>query len=291
MGTLEAVGVIAVGLSAGALSGMFGVGGAVLTTPGIRLFGATPIAAVGSTIPAIIPGALSGTYRYARAGLVDWRLGLSCGVSGAGLAVVGAWVAGLFDARWLMVLTAVLLAASGVRMLGPSRRPGPEPEPTATRVAAPSPPSVSEQPGEGEALPTALDTAVEPASSTTIATGAALGVGAVAGFIAGLLGVGGGVVMMPLFTSVLRVPIKTAVPASLVAVAIFSIPAMVAHALLGNIDWAYAALLVFGGVPGAQLGSKLTIGAGERTVRLMLGAFFVAVALLYGVRELVGALA
>jgi len=92
--------------------------------------------------------------------------------------------------------------------------------------------------------------------------------------------------MMPLFTSVLRVPIKTAVPASLVAVTIFSIPAMLAHAVLGHIDWAYAVLLVVGGVPGAQLGSKLTIGASERAVRLMLGGFFVAVALLYGGREL-----
>lgn len=290
MDIFEAVGVVVVGLGAGVLSGMFGVGGAVLTTPGIRLFGATPIAAVGSTIPAIVPGALWGTYRYARAGLVDWRLGLLSGVSGAGLAVAGAWVAGLFDARWLMVLTALLLAASGARLLTPPRRPA-EGEVTRPRGATPRPPPPAwGLPAEPEASPAAVSTAVGRPPHTTTPSGAALAVGVVAGFVAGLLGVGGGVVMMPLFTSVLRVPIKTAVPSSLVAVAIFSVPAMVAHAVLGHIDWAYAALLVGGGVPGAQLGSKLTIGASERAVRLMLGGFFVAIALLYGGRELAGVL-
>ncbi|MEZ5136568.1 MAG: TSUP family transporter [Acidimicrobiales bacterium] len=34
------------------------------------------------------------------------------------------------------------------------------------------------------------------------------GVGAVAGFLAGLLGIGGGAIMMPLFTSVLRLPVR-----------------------------------------------------------------------------------
>ena len=45
------------GFFTGVLSGMFGVGGAVISTPAILALGATPLQAVGSTLPSIIPGA------------------------------------------------------------------------------------------------------------------------------------------------------------------------------------------------------------------------------------------
>ncbi len=63
MDPLDAIAVVLVGVASGVLSGMFGVGGAVITTPGVRVLGATPIEAVGSTIPAILPSAASGTLR------------------------------------------------------------------------------------------------------------------------------------------------------------------------------------------------------------------------------------
>src|SRR5690606_32866997 len=93
-----------------------------ITTPGIRALGAAPILAVGSTIPAILPGALTGTWRFTRAGLVDWRIGLTCGTAGSAAAVGGAAVSDVVDARWLMVLTAGILAWSGVVVIRRARR-------------------------------------------------------------------------------------------------------------------------------------------------------------------------
>src|SRR2546430_11195324 len=58
------------GVETGVLSGMFGVGGAVVSTPAIRALGATPLEAVGSTIPSVIPSAVSGSLRYRREGLI-----------------------------------------------------------------------------------------------------------------------------------------------------------------------------------------------------------------------------
>jgi uncharacterized protein len=265
-----AIGVSAVGLAAGVLSGMFGVGGAVVSTPGIRVLGASPIHAVGSTIPAILPGAISGAARYWRAGLVDARVGVVCGLTGALFAVGGSGVASAVDARWLMVLTAVLLAWSGASAIAKARSAG---------IAALEPEVVLAD-GEQPSGP----------APEGVGLGALAGVGALAGFVAGLLGVGGGVIMMPLFTTVLRIPVKTAVGTSLVAVAIFSVPAMISHTLLGHIDWAIALLLVAGTVPGARIGSKITVGQAEDRVQLMLGIFFVVVSLLYGGGELVGIL-
>ena len=61
---------IGIGFATGVLSGLFGVGGAVISTPAIRALGATPIEAVGSTLPSIIPSAISGALRYHRDGYV-----------------------------------------------------------------------------------------------------------------------------------------------------------------------------------------------------------------------------
>jgi len=267
----ELVAFALVGLAAGVLSGMFGVGGAVITTPGIRAFGVSPILAVGSTVPAILPAAIAGAWRYAKAGMVDWRVAWTCGLTGTAFAVGGAKVSDLVDARYLMVATAGLLLWSGVSSIRQGR--------SMSRVPA----TVGSDAQTG-----APDPEVDRVDVPLLGLAA---VGSAAGFLAGLLGVGGGIVMMPMFTNVLKLPVKVAVASSLVAVALFSVPAMITHALLGHIDWAVALALVVGTVPGARIGSHLALATADRTMRLLLGTFFCIIAVLYGGSELIGILA
>ena len=253
---LVVVAAVGVGVLSGVLAGMLGVGGAVVSTPAVRVLGASPIEAVGTTVPAILPGALVGVWRYHRAGLVDWRVGLWCGAAGSASAVAGALVAeALAEPRWLMVATAVLMLVSGWSVARGGR------------------------PGNPEGVDAPL---VGPAVGWLVV------VGATAGFVAGLLGVGGGIVLLPAFTSLLGLSVRRAVPASLVAVALFSVPALVTHAINGNIDWALAVPLVVGVLPGARLGSRFTVVASERTVRLVFGAVIGLLALVYGLTELAG---
>ena len=61
------------GLVTGALSGAFGVGGAIVSQPGIRALGIAPLVAVGTTLPSILPSAVSGSLRYRRDGMIDRR--------------------------------------------------------------------------------------------------------------------------------------------------------------------------------------------------------------------------
>jgi uncharacterized membrane protein YfcA len=289
----QALGVVAVGVAAGALSGMLGVGGAVLTTPGVRALGATPIEAIGSTIPAILPSAVSGTIRYSRARLVNWTIGITCGLTGSVFALVGAVVADRVNASALMVVTAVLLGWSGwsVYRSGRSADRGAESPGTPEPFDTPELETVHDPAAHGAgAIPTAGPTPqtsrAEVATRTPVGVPTLAVIGAGSGFVAGLLGVGGGVIMLPVFTRVLRIPVKEAVASSLVAVAIFSIPALITHAVLGNINWAYAVLLTIGVVPGAQIGARITVGASDKTVRTLAGLFFVVLALVYGISEL-----
>ncbi|MEY2451287.1 MAG: uncharacterized protein QOD92_861 [Acidimicrobiaceae bacterium] len=269
--------ILVVGFASGILSGMFGVGGAVLTTPGVRALGASPLEAVGSTLPAILPGALSGAWRYSRERLVDWHVALPSGLLGSGFAVAGAELSDHVDAHYLMIATAGLLLYTGLRNVR-------------EHVAAPAArhtPMLVTVGGDGGAVESPLDALDVASAERTDAPIAIVGlIGAAAGLLAGLLGVGGGLLLLPAYTAWLRMSPKRAVGTSLVAVAMFSVPAMITHALLGHINWTYALLLTVGVVPGAQFGAKLTIGGSETRLRLLMGLFFTLLAVVYGASEL-----
>src|SRR5258706_11254785 len=61
------------GLATGVLSGAFGIGGAVISTPGIRLLGASATLAIGSTLPSVLPSSIAGTLRYHHEKLVEGK--------------------------------------------------------------------------------------------------------------------------------------------------------------------------------------------------------------------------
>ncbi len=265
---------LAIGVLAGMLSALLGIGGAVVTTPAVRLLGATPIQAVGSTVPAILPGAISGAVRYSRAGLVDWPLALGLGISGAVFALVGAWTSSLVDGRLLMVLTAVLMLWSGISVFRGADR---------EKVVAAAAQDRLDTRATDTPVADTNPADTNPAAGSRWLIGV---VGAGSGFVAGLLGVGGGIVMVPAMAGPLGIPMKRAVASSLVAVAIFSIPALIAHVALGHVNWTYALPLMIGVVPGAQIGARMTIGASERTMRRLFGSLVVVLAVVYGGTEL-----
>jgi len=275
--TPATVATLILGFGSGILAGMFGIGGAVLTTPAIRLLGATPIQGVGSTVPSILPGSISGAYRYAKEGLVNWRVGLVCGLTGGLLAAVGAWVSGLVNAHYLMVLTAGLMAFSGISLIRSAR---------AAELLA-GVPAAGPEGDMAEGIFVELDpdgTAPMPRLGLPLL----MAIGAGAGTLAGLLGVGGGIVMIPAFTGVLRLPMKLAVGSSLVAVAIFSVPALITHAYYGHIAWRFAIPLVIGAVPGAQVGARLSFAASDVMVRRLFGWSVLVMSVIYGASEIMG---
>jgi uncharacterized protein len=260
------------GVLTGILSGMFGVGGAVISTPAIRLLGASPIAAVASTLPSILPSGISGTVGYRRAGLVRGRV--VAWVAGAGVvaAVGGSLLTDLVPGHGhiLMILTAGLVAFSAYRL---SRAPVRAPETIST--AAASELATSYEPVE------LLDHRRRQDEWWRLGM-----IGLAAGGLSGLLGIGGGLVMVPAFASWVRLPLKESLGTSLACVAILAIPGMITHAILGHIDWLYALPLCIGVVPGAAIGSHLALRSSDRTLRLLVGTTLAIVAVFYGTSEI-----
>lgn len=269
---LHAALAVLAGLVTGVMSAAFGVGGAVISTPAVRALGLTAIYAVGTTLPAILPSAVAGTARYAREGLIEWRVVAWTAPVGIGGAVGGSFLSHVVPGHghWLMVLTAVLLGYTAWRMSKPPRRPADLP---------------AEAEDETAAAPDRVP-APAPGAHQTPAGVLAL-VGAGAGLMSGLLGIGGGIVMVPGFTELARIPLKTAIATSLACVGIFAIPGTLTHWHLHDIDWWTALFLSVGVVPGARLGAHLSIRASTRSLRLTVAVFLGITALIYGVGEVI----
>jgi uncharacterized membrane protein YfcA len=82
-------------------------------------------------------------------------------------------------------------------------------------------------------------------------------IGLVAGFLSGLFGVGGGILIVPALTLLVRYGPRLASGTSLAAIAIPSVVGAVSYIGRGQVEWAAALLLIVGSVMGAQLGSHL----------------------------------
>jgi uncharacterized membrane protein YfcA len=259
-----------VGFGTGVLSGMFGVGGAVVSTPAIRALGATPVAAIASTLPSIIPGAISGALRYRRDELVAVRIAVWTASVGIFTAVGGALLVDVVpgDGHPLMLLTAGLIAFSAYRLAKPALVPEAAVDLAVEGVTDAGPRAEVHRPG---------------AVRTEWWRPAVVGAGA--GLLSGLLGIGGGLLMVPAFTGWIRLPIKQALGTSLACVAVLAIPGTITHALLGNIDWLYALPLCLGIVPGARVGSALAIRSSDRSLRLLVGAVLGTIAVVYMIGE------
>ncbi len=275
---------VAVGVATGAMSGLFGIGGAVISTPGIRALGASAQTAIGTTLPSIIPGAASGTLRYAREGLVDGPAVRATTPVGIVTAVAGALLTEVIpgEGHALMLATAALLAVSGARMIHNADRAA---QPL-TAFSPDSPTGTVVPPAETDRVPGDIVVAVGDRSHGRPTTIRLAAVGTLAGLLSGLLGIGGGTVMVPGFTQIAGLPLKRAIATSLACVGIFAVPGTITHALLGNIDWRFALLLTVGMIPGARLGAALTIRAEDRRLHLMVGAFLGVTAIAYAAGEI-----
>jgi hypothetical protein len=111
-----------------------------------------------------------------------------------------------------------------------------------------------------------------------------IAIGVVGGFLSGLLGVGGGIVMVPLLVLWARYGQRDAHAASLGAIIPISIAGIAAYGVAGHVKVLPAAALIAGSVVGARVGAGLLARLDERVLKSTFGVFLVAVAVLVAVR-------
>lgn len=271
------------GVAAGLFGSLLGLGGGVLIVPLLTIgFGLDIRTAVGVSLVSVIMTSSAAAGVYLERHVANLRLGMSLELFTALGALVGGSVAFLIDERWLALLFAALLAYVAITM-GRS----------ALRTAG----------GPAQAAPVETDATMttpgdeEPRHGAATAAGSRIdldgpgyrvrrmGVGVIgatgAGVVSALLGIGGGIIKVPLMHLVMGVPLRVATATSNLMVGITASASAVIYASRGGIDVFAAGPTAIGVFLGANLGSRL----GHRVDLRILRWLFVAI-LLYTAYEM-----
>jgi uncharacterized protein len=104
------------GLLAGTLSALFGVGGGLIFVPTLIFLGKDAHVAVATSLAAMVPVILMGSWRQTRYGVVRWRDSIVIGLASVPTAKVGELIANSLSSRTLQRSFAVLLLAVAVQM-------------------------------------------------------------------------------------------------------------------------------------------------------------------------------
>ncbi len=114
----ETFGLIALGLIAGTLGSMLGLGGGFLVVPVLIVWKAfDPRLASGTAVAVIVPAMLVAMWRRGVQGHVDWRVAGVIAVGAVAGSFLGSWLAGRVDPIWIRRTFAIVMLAVAARLL------------------------------------------------------------------------------------------------------------------------------------------------------------------------------
>lgn len=256
------------GFAAGVFGSLLGLGGGILIVPLLTLgFGLDLRAAVGVSLVCVIMTSSAAAGVYLERHVANLRLGMSLELFTAIGALVGGSIAFLVDERFLSVLFAALLGYVAFSMLrGPAREVIGDDD--ADHGGG----------GTGETA-VAGATRVGPRSGFLASVSGPeyavrnLGRGVVgatgAGVASALLGIGGGIIKVPLMHLTMGVPLRVATATSNLMIGITAAASAVIYLLRGEIDPYVAGPTAIGVFLGATLGSRVAHRVGLRYLRLL----------------------
>jgi hypothetical protein len=254
------------GLVVGFMAGLVGIGGGVLFVPLLYFFYGHPawsgialdpalhaVVSHATSLFVIVPTSALGTWTYHRAGAVAWRSALPIAGFSILAALVGSQLAPAIPAAVLKLGFGVLLLVFGSRML--RARSG--------------------------------DVAADRHPRLVVGALSGLAVG----LMSALLGVGGGIVAIPILLYVMGLKLDKVAATSLAIIAFTALAAVVGYGVSG---WGRADLPagsvgfvhVFAGIPllvgaviAVSVGARVNQKLGNRMLRLLFGALFVLLGL------------
>jgi uncharacterized membrane protein YfcA len=245
-GTRRDLGAGVVGVIAGFMSGLFGIGGGTVIVPGlVFVMRFTQRYAHGTSLAAIVPIAAAGVAGFALDDKVDWPV--------AGLLVVGSTIGAQIGTRLihrvshrhLRIGFAVLLLITAVRLVLDS----------------------------AEFLVPGRD-ALDPAAALGLA-----GLGFVAGVLAGLMGVGGGIVLVPGQILLFGIEDAVAKGTSLAVIIPTAVVGTATNVKRDNADLRTAMIVGVAGVITAFLASRIAVDLDPTVSGVLFGLLLSVVSL------------
>ncbi len=246
MDILELMGSFIIGTIAGIISSLFGIGGATIIIPLLRIFlGFSGYSAIATAIPITTFAALFGSFWYYGKKLIEINVAITCGVTGAIFAIIGANATYLLDEKTLIILLSIFLFILSILCYLNKTKENK---------------NISKN---GKIITFLL-------------------IGAIAGFSSGFFGIGGGVIIVPLLLYA-GFGFKKAVGTSLAIMLIYTIPASITHYSFGHMDITYTIVILIGTIIGSIIGSRIVFLADENKMKIVLSIilFVLAVSLIF----------
>jgi uncharacterized membrane protein YfcA len=250
---------LVIGAIIGLSSGLFGIGGALLSTPILKIWlNLPPLIALATPLPAAIPAAISGSIAFARNGLIRFDVAWRVLLVALPMTVVGAYLTTVVPASLLMIATGLVLCYSAGTFIRRGFRKG-----RSSEVESPTSAETGGRLG-----------------------GLALASGALAGFTSGFLAIGGGIILIPVLLKVVGLTMKQTIATSLFCVAVLAIPGVIVHHFAGHIDWHVALLLSASVIPFSYLGARLTTRLRAVTVERVYGIVMMIFAIYFIIKNI-----
>ncbi len=256
------IALLATGIIVGFAGGLLGVGGCFIMVPVqywvLTSMGADPgtaiLIAFGTNLAVVLPTAISGAYGHSRKGAVVWRAAIAMGIAGFCGALLGGYIATLIPGEYLKIMFGLAILLSSVRML------------TA------KPPVIGQKPVDD--------------IRTFLLWGIPLGV------VSGIIGIGGGVLLIPVMVLALHFRMHDAVGTSTGLMIFTSLGGTIAYIIngwgvsglppysLGYVNLLQWALLAVTSVIMAQVGVRVA----HRLPAKQLKYIFIAVMIYMGLK-------
>jgi len=250
------IGIFIVGILAGVMSGMFGIGGGIVMVPTlIAIFGMDMLNANATSLAAmLLPVGIFGVINYYKAGYVNLKESLWISVGLFAGSFFGAELAVSFDEKLLSKLYAAFLLYVAVGYLD-------------------IPKLISKYfKKDAPTLPL-----VDKTVNRTIMKFIILGI--FAGVIAGMFGKGGGLIIVPMLIKFFRYDAKAASATSLAALQLpVGLPSVIVYAHQGYLNFIFAGLMALGILLGVFFGSKLALRLSSSLFKKVYAVFLLGVA-------------
>jgi hypothetical protein len=246
------------GLLIGIIAALAGIGGgAFIVSLLVLVYAFVPQNAVGTSLTAIIFTAVAATLNFSRQRRIYYKTGLVLAVTTVPGASLGAYLTTILPPRWLGIILGVMLIPIALYVIADAgHRQGTEGK--ASQLNAKS---------DGELV----------RSRETMLIGVSLCF--LGGLGSGLLGIGGGVLIVPIMTLAMGMPIHIATATSLFTMIFTTISGVTQHYLANHISFEYALLLALGTVIGAQVGAYTSKRVSSRSLRIIFGVMLIAVSI------------
>lgn len=266
---LTAVGFVVVGLVAGGIGGMVGIGGGIFVVPALVLIFHVDIKlAVAASLVGIIATSVSSANNEDR--VANFRLGILLLAPVAAGALVGGLLGKIIPGDFVAYVFGCALVATAAIFVA-ERNPPSE---------TPSTPGPSTGPLNARLCGAYVDQATNSVVPYTIKhLGLGGGIAAIAGVLSGLTGVGGGIVMIPTMTMLLGVPYKVAGTTAHFMVGISAVVGATVYLTGDLLVPVLAAMVAIGMIVGANVGSRVGPHVPARLLRMILAVVMVLVAI------------